>query len=59
MDFTFSKIFGLCQLYDVRSEYEIYSGNYGSLTRGDEVHKKTKFDTDQIQKRVVQHLVIL
>ncbi len=46
MDLAFTKIYGLINLYDIKSEYEIYSGNYGGLTKGDEIHKKTKFDTE-------------
>jgi hypothetical protein len=40
------------------SEYEIYSGNFGSFTQGDELQKKAKLDTDQIQKRMISHILL-
>jgi hypothetical protein len=36
---------GIMRLYDIDDEYEIYSGNISSLTKGDSIHKKVKVFT--------------
>jgi hypothetical protein len=36
----FFSLNGLMRLYDIKDEYEIYSGNISSLIKGDGIHKK-------------------
>nr|QZA51933.1 RNA-dependent RNA polymerase 4 [Paramecium bursaria] len=51
----FKDINNLCNLYDIQSEYEIYTGNFTNFNKHDKLKKKLNIDI--MQKRVLMQLI--
>ncbi|CAK68074.1 unnamed protein product (macronuclear) [Paramecium tetraurelia] len=49
----FESIFGITQTFAVKSEFEIYSGNFSSLQKGDGLYQKKKLNVEKYQKRII------
>ncbi|CAD8123706.1 unnamed protein product [Paramecium sonneborni] len=55
----FETIFGITQTFAVKSEFEIYSGNFSSMQKGDGLYQKKKLNVEKYQKRIIALIIQL
>ncbi|CAD8212997.1 unnamed protein product [Paramecium octaurelia] len=53
INLIFESIFGIIQTFAVKSEFEIYSGNFSSMQKGDGLYQKKKLNVEKYQKRII------
>ncbi|CAD8165052.1 unnamed protein product [Paramecium pentaurelia] len=55
----FEQIVGITQIFSVKSEFEIYSGNFSSMQKGDGLYQKKKLNVEKYQKRIIALIIQL